>query len=224
MKPNVEQQIRKLVMSTTAAAAIEEWKAASENQRDPLYDYRGDHIEQVVQLAKYLATEAHADLEVVTLAAWFHDLAKPGLGGISIEDHGTASAEIARAWLTERKFSEARIVRVCDAIKKHVGLTLKKPLEPIEAQVLWEADKIHKLGLIGLLQYILNGIRIKPGSGLKDYRDMLRDFLPLASKIAAGAATAKGKDLAQSRLMTLQELQKTLESELDFGPSEEDGK
>jgi uncharacterized protein len=215
MKQQIEEEIRRLVHSMTSAAAIEEWKSSSENQKKPLYDYRGDHIEQVVHLAKYLATESNADLEVVTLAAWFHDLAKPGLGGTSIKNHGIASAEIARKWLTEKEYDTAAISRICQAIEQHVGLTLKKPLGSIEAQVLWEADKIHKLGLIGLLQYILNGIRIEPGNSLGDFHTRIVEFLPLAEKIAASAVTEKGKALANRRLQTLKELAKMLEEELN---------
>ena len=215
MKQVTEDQIRTLVLSTTTAAAINEWKLASADQKKPLYDYRGDHIEQVVKLAKELALKTDANLEVVTLAAWFHDYAKPGLGGISIKDHGTESAKLAKEWLIERKVDSEVIARVCDAIRKHVGLTLEKPLEPIEAQILWEADKIHKLGLIGLLQYVLNGIRIEPGNSLRDFHSRLVEFLPLASKIAKSVVTETGKKIAFERLKTLQDLAKILESELN---------
>ncbi|MFW9975822.1 MAG: HD domain-containing protein, partial [Candidatus Thorarchaeota archaeon] len=91
MKPEIEQQIRKMIQATTSQASIDEWNEASTNQRVPLYNYRGDHVEQVVKLAKKLAQGTEADIEVITLAAWFHDFAKPGLGGIEIQDHGIAS-------------------------------------------------------------------------------------------------------------------------------------
>jgi uncharacterized protein len=216
MKQNMEEQIRKVVLSTTAAAAIDEWKVSSANQKEPLYNYRGDHIEQVVQLAKYLAFETSADYEVVTLAAWFHDFAKPGLGGVVIQNHGVASAKLAEKWLIEKGYDTLIVEKVCDAIRKHVGLTLEKPLEPIEAQILWEADKIHKLGLVGLLQYILNGIRIQPGNSLMDFHSKLVEFLPLASKIAKSAVTEKGKVLAYERLRTLQDFTRILGTELVY--------
>jgi HD superfamily phosphodiesterase len=215
MKKGIEEQIRKMVKDTTSWEAIEEWKAASNNQDAPLYNYRGDHIEQVVQLAKHLAAETDADIEVVILAAWFHDYAKPGLGGVSIQNHGVLSAELAAEWLSKNGFDPNIILSVCDAIKKHVGLTLKKPLEPIEAQVLWEADKINKLGLVGLLQYVLNGIQIQPGNSLKDFHSKLIEFLPLASKIAGSVVTERGKVLANERLRTLQDLVRILGAELN---------
>ncbi|RDE14611.1 MAG: hypothetical protein C4K48_06075 [Candidatus Thorarchaeota archaeon] len=220
MKPGIEEQIRKMVKATTSEAAIDEWKDASDNQDAPLYNYRGDHVEQVVQLAKHLASKTDADMEVVILAAWFHDYAKPGLGGASIRDHGAASAELAEEWLIKNGFGSPTVIRVRDAIKKHVGLTLEKPIEPIEAQIIWEADKIHKLGLIGLLQYILNGIRIQPGNGLGDFHRQLIEFLPLASKIAESVSTPRGKTLAYERLRTLQNLVRILGIELNIDGQE----
>jgi len=215
MKQDIENQIKSYILSTTASAAIDEWKEASVNQKEPLYDYRGDHVQQVVHLAKILAVDANADLEVVTIAAWLHDSAKPGLGGVEIHDHGVASAALAREYLLERDFELHLINKVCEVIEKHVGLTLKKPLEPIEAQVIWEADKIYKLGLIGFLQYILNGIRIEPGNSLRDFHTKLVGFLPLASEIAGSMATPKGKIIAEERLRTLKNLSEILGSELN---------
>ncbi len=217
MKSGIEEQVRKMVKATTSEAAIEEWKDASDNQDAPLYNYRGDHVEQVVQLAKRLASETDADMEVVILAAWFHDYAKPGLGGVSIGNHGVASAKLAEDWLNKNGFDPSIVIRVCDAIKKHVGLTLEKPIESIEAQIIWEADKIHKLGLIGLLQYVLNGVRIKPGNSLGDFHRELIEFLPLASKIAESMFTERGKVLAYARLRTLQDLVRILGMELNSG-------
>jgi len=215
MKPHSEEQIRAFVLSATTSAAIEEWKEASEDQKKPLYDYRGDHVEQVVALAKHLASKTDADMEIVILAAWFHDSAKPGLGGIEIRDHGVASAELAREWLVKNGYDTGRVEKICDVIRKHVGLTLDKPLEPIEAQILWEADKIHKLGLVGLLQYILNGIRLHPGKSLSDFHSQLLEFLPLAARIATSAVTDRGRELASERFKTLQDLARILESELN---------
>lgn len=211
----IENQLRRLVEETTERAAIEEWKQASEKQDLPLYNYRGDHVEQVVKLAKHLASSTDADMEILILAAWFHDFAKPGLGGIEIRDHGVASAELAREWLIKNGYDKMIIEKICDVIRKHVGLTLDKPLEPIEAQILWEADKIHKLGLVGLLQYILNGIRLHPGKSLSDFQIQLVEFLPLAARITGSVATERGKELAIERLKTLQDLARILESELN---------
>ncbi len=215
MKSIAEDQIRMIIESTTKKAAITEWKKASKKQRVPLYNYRLDHVEQVVELAKHIGPTTDADMEIVVLAAWFHDLAKPGLEGIEIRNHGVASAELAEHWLVENGYDSDIILRVSDAIRKHVGLKLKKPLEPIEAQVLWESDKILKLGLIGLLQHVLNGVRIFPGQELDDIARRLHEFLPLAQEIANSVVTERGKEIANERLQSLEKLSKMMDSELN---------
>ncbi|GAH17697.1 unnamed protein product, partial [marine sediment metagenome] len=142
MKENIEKNLCNVVEVTTRKAAIAEWSTAAGKQKVPLYNYRFDHIKEVVELAKYVATGTDANMEVVVLAAWLHDIAKPGIGGIPAQHHGIASAEIAEEILLEEGIDLETISQVSDVIRKHVGLTIKETLEPIEAQVLWEADKI----------------------------------------------------------------------------------
>ncbi|MHA2025321.1 MAG: HD domain-containing protein [Candidatus Thorarchaeota archaeon] len=214
MKGDIEQRLRKIVQVSTRKAAINEWNQAAHNQKIPLYNYRGDHIDEVVVLAKHLAKGTNADMEVITLAAWLHDLAKPGVGGISAQHHGIASAEMAEEILTKEKIDHATIVKVSDVIRKHVGLTLKEPLEPIEAQIIWEADKILKLGMIGLIQYVLNGVRLFPGRSVEILADGVREFLSLAKSIAECVVTDRGKAIAQERLKTLHIISEALDVEL----------
>ncbi|MFW9975362.1 MAG: HD domain-containing protein [Candidatus Thorarchaeota archaeon] len=214
MKENIEHNLMMLVESSTRKAAIEEWKTAAEKQVAPLYNYRFDHIKEVVDLAKYIADGTNANMDVVILASWLHDLAKPGVGGISAQQHGVASAKLAEDILSAEGVDIEIIDRVSDTIEKHVGLTIKEALEPIEAQVLWEADKILKLGMIGLIQYILNGVRIEPGQSMVQIAESLRNFLPLASDIAECMVTERGMKLAQQRLNTLREMSRCLDVEL----------
>jgi len=215
MKENIEKSLSKIVEITTRKAAIEEWRIAADKQKIPLYNYRFDHIKEVVDLAKYIAAGTDANMDVVILAAWLHDIAKPGVGGIPAQHHGIASAEIAEEILLEEGIDHETISLVTDVIRKHVGLTLKETLEPIEAQILWEADKTFKLGLVGLLQQVLNGVRIFPGENLKEINRRLREFLPLAADIAACVVTERGKEVSMERLQRLHLLADMLDSELN---------
>ena len=214
MKGDIEQRLRKIVQVSTRKAAINEWSQATNNQKIPLYDYRGDHIDEVVVLAKHLAEGTSADIEVITLAAWLHDLAKPGVRGIPAQHHGIVSAEMAEEILTKEKVDRATIVKVSYVIRKHVGLTLKEPLEPIEAQIVWEADKILKLGMIGLIQGFLNGVRLFPGRSMEILANEIREFLQLAKQITECMVTDRAKEIAQERLSTLHMVSETLDSEL----------
>lgn len=217
MKDDIEKNLEKVVEVTTRKAAIEEWSTAADKQRVPLYNYRFDHIKEVVDLSKYIAAGTDANMDVIILAAWLHDIAKPGVGGIPAKHHGIASAEIAEEILLQEGVDYETISQVSDVIRKHVGLTIKETLEPIEAQILWEADKILKLGLVGLLQSCLNGVRIFPGHGLKEISAKLHEFLPLAENLASCVVTDRGREVATERLQRLHLLADMLESELNPG-------
>ncbi len=214
MNSDLEERLKRIVESSTKKAAINEWKEAAETQTQPLYNYRFDHIQEVVALAKHLASGLDVDMEVIILSAWLHDLAKPGVGGISAKHHGIASAKLAEDILAEEGIDAKTIARVSDAIHKHVGLTIKKPLQPIEAQILWEADKILKLGMIGLIQGLLNGIRLFPGRSMSEIAESLHEFIPLALDITECMVTERGKKLAQERLGSFKKLSKYLDREL----------
>ncbi|MFW9868421.1 MAG: HD domain-containing protein [Candidatus Thorarchaeota archaeon] len=212
---SIEDRLRLIVEVSTRKAAIKEWNDAAASQKVPLYNYRLDHIEEVVELAKHIAEGTNANMEVVVLAAWLHDLAKPGIGGISAEQHGIASAKMAEEILTAEKVQHDTIEKVSEVIRKHVGLTLKEPLEPIEAQIIWEADKILKLGVIGEFQGLLNGVRLFPGRNMKQIAEDQREFLTLARKIVESVVTEKGKAIAHERVRTLELISESLDREMD---------
>lgn len=217
MNENIEKNLRKIVEVSTKKAAIEEWREASEAQLVPLYNYRLDHMDEVVDLAKEIASGTDANLEVIVLAAWLHDLAKPGVGGIPAQHHGIVSAEMAKEILTAEKLDREIIDQVVEVIETHVGLTIKEPLEPIEAQILWEADKILKLGMIGFIQGLLNGVRLFPGRSMSEIAEGLHEFISLATGITNCMVTKRGKEIAQERLNTIKVLIQYLDSELQVG-------
>ncbi|RDE17824.1 MAG: hypothetical protein C4K49_00795 [Candidatus Thorarchaeota archaeon] len=212
MKPGLEEKLKKLVLRQSARAARNEWVETQSSSDEPLFDYRYDHVSQVVVTAKRLAVLTGADMEVTMMASWLHDMAKPGIGGG--ENHGDASAALAREILLREDVSQTTVDKVCDAIRKHVGLTLNEPLAPLEAQVLWDADKIVKLGLVGFIHYIINGIKLRPGMDMAEIADEIRDFIPLAEKIAASMNTLPGKGMAATRLEHLKMVSGYLDREI----------
>lgn len=212
MDSTLEKKLRDIIKRETSLTAIQEWNNAQKNSEEPLYNYRFDHVELVVKLSQHLAEETNADYDQITMAGWLHDAAKPGLGGV--KNHGELSAIIAREVLSNEGVNSETIDLVCEAIKKHVGLTLEKPLEFIEAQILWDADKILKLGVVGFIHYILNGIRIQPGMTITEIATRLREFISLAEKIASSMNTNQGKKIAQERLETLCLISNKLDDEL----------
>ncbi len=212
MTSDHSEAFSQVLADLTRPAAVRDWVEAQEKSGAPLFDYRYDHVVQVVTVATHLARAAGADLRVVVPAAWLHDIAKPGLGGA--DDHGRRSAEMAARLLKQQGLDDEDVARVCEAIRSHVGLTRDSPLDTLEAQVVWEADKIVKLGIVGLLHYVLNAIRLRPGMDMYAIAEELRRFIPLARRIASSMHTAEGQRLAQERLRHLEATVSALASEL----------
>ncbi len=213
MNPHIIARIRRLIETESEEYSKKEWKhlIASESS---IYNYRYNHVQSVVSTARYIAELVGADTEIVTLAAWMHDIAKPGLGGT--DDHGERSAKIAENLLIEAGIESKKIKCITDAIRWHVGIVLTKPLPTIEAQILWESDKLVKLGSVGIIHYIINGIQLEPGISLSGLAQKLREFVKLAERIAASMVTTPGKRLAKRRLEILRQFSLSLLDEISL--------
>jgi len=109
-------------------------------------NYRWEHVQAVATTALRLAEQVGADREIVEAAAWLHDVAKGAEDGSKVGHHGRVGAEIARAILADTDFPPHKVDAVADAIAKHVGLVKDHAVKPLEAAVLWDADKLTKLG------------------------------------------------------------------------------
>ena len=155
------------------------------------YNYRWEHVRAVVRLAIRLAERTGADREVVEAAAWLHDVAK----GES-EDHARDGAILARRILAETDYPPEKVDAVAEAIAKHAGWATTEPVEPLEAAVVWDADKLSKLGVTIALHSIAT--RLKKGEGTteglieplerKEWQEQLVRSLNTALARAAGRA------------------------------------
>jgi uncharacterized protein len=115
---------------------------------DRSFNYRWEHVEAVATLAAKLAQLTGADEEIVEAAAWLHDVAKR-----DGEDHAHTGAQFAEEFLTESDFPKEKIPAVVRAIAEHKGLWRDEPLTNLESMVLWDADKLSKLGLTAVIHF-----------------------------------------------------------------------
>lgn len=132
------------------AAAIEievKWGGAG-----GIFNYRWEHVKAVVRTAVRLAELSGADVEIVEAAAWLHDVAKKRHS----EAHGREGAAAAREILGRTDFPPEKAEAVAEAIAKHVGLFVPEnvTIEPLEAAVLWDADKLTKIGATAVLHFV----------------------------------------------------------------------
>ena len=115
-------------------------------------DYRFNHIKNVVDLAREIAAEEGADLDVVTVAAVFHDVSKLEAPQ---DIHAEEGASVAREYLTSRcDYPQSFVEEVCAAIEAHSHQGSLADL-PLETQCLIEADILDKIGANGTALMLL---------------------------------------------------------------------
>jgi len=173
-----------------------------------IFNYRWEHVRAVVRTAVRLAGALGADVEVVEAAAWLHDIRKGEPG------HGRLAAEELPAILATTDFPAEKIDAVADAVRKHAGLIKAERVEPLEAAVLWDADKLSKVGLEGMLQGLagLPPFSADEAGFLARERGRLQDLLP---RIVASLNTALARRMGEQRLRNLAFLLDQLQQEYD---------
>ncbi|ADJ15807.1 HD domain-containing protein [Halalkalicoccus jeotgali] len=115
-------------------------------------EYRFNHTLNVLSIAETIAREEGADVDVVRVAALFHDVAKLDADQ---EIHAEEGARVAREYLSSRgSFPSSFIDRVCRAITAHTHSGDLADLS-LESQCLLEADLLDKVGANGTVLMIL---------------------------------------------------------------------
>lgn len=108
-----------------------------------------DHLVPMVKYAKQLARELDADIEIIELAGWLHDMGSIIYGR---ENHHITGAKIAEEKLTKLDYPKEKIKKVKDCIYSHRGSQNMKP-KTIEAQIIIEADALSAFNdLAGLFE------------------------------------------------------------------------
>jgi len=159
------------------------------------FNYRWEHVQRVVQMALWLADKCGADCDIVEASAWLHDIRK------GEPNHGKAGAIEAEQILRETDFPAEKIAIVVDAIARHVGLTRAPgaaPLAPVECAVLWDADKLTKLG-VSTVAHQLSTRQFDGLSLTARRKDMQKFMRTVLVKTVESMNTAPARQLAQVR-------------------------
>ncbi len=121
---------------------------------DPVHGF--DHVLRVYRMAEQIAALEGADLEIVRAAALLHDVrgseTEGGDGGRA--DHHLESAQFARQILEAEGWPTGRIAAVEHCIRAHRFRGGAEAPGTIEAQVLFDADKLDVLGAIGVIRTV----------------------------------------------------------------------
>jgi uncharacterized protein len=210
-------------MEQVTVAEARQWYSSA----DPVHDF--DHVLRVYLLAELLAVQEGADLDIVRAAALLHDScgSAPGGSGSQRIEHHLTSAEFAGQVLTNKGWTTDQVKAVQHCIRAHRFRSQgEKPLT-LEAQVLFDADKLDVLGAIGVArtiayaaldgepayaepsdQFIQTGEK-EPGEPHSSYHEFLFKLRHVKSRMF----TRSGKALAEARHATMMDFYQELQAE-----------
>ncbi len=155
-------------------------------------DYRFDHTIGVVDLAEEIARGEDADVDIVRVAALFHDVAK---FEVNQEKHAEEGAWIAQKYLSRHGYPESFIDDVAEVIKHHTD-EMHDDM-PLESKVLIEADSIDKIGVAGATLLALRvGYESRPHT---DVPEMIQRVVDRGENMIDRLETETGKEIARKR-------------------------
>ncbi len=187
--------------------------------------HRWDHVKRVLALAERLAQVEGADLEVVRVAALFHDIGRAEerrtKGAVCHAEYG---AKLVRKILVKYNLPQKFIEAVASAIETHRFRSKKRP-RTLEAKVLFDADKLDALGAVGIGRAFLFagevGARLhNPEVDLSKTKPYgpedtaWREFKMKLCKIKDHMLTKEGRRLAEDRYRFMEEFFERLHREV----------
>ena len=169
-----------------------------------------DHTQRVYNLCMHIGQVEGADLEVLEIAAYLHDVGRShedaSEGGVC---HAQKGAEIAAGLLAEYALSDDQKANVIHCIKTHRFRGNARP-ETLEAKVLFDADKLDAIGAVGIGRAFLFAGEVgaklhNPCVQLEDTQPYTkedtgyREYKLKLSKIKDRMLTEEGRRLAEER-------------------------
>jgi len=109
------------------------------------------HIERVVKMAKRIAQEENADLFLVELSAWLHDL-----GDYKLHNGVDRAAELISGFLLLQGLGSETIKKVLEIVSQ-VSFSKGNAPTTLEAKIVQDADRLDALGAIGLARTFAYG-------------------------------------------------------------------
>lgn len=134
---------------------------------DPVHGF--DHVMRVYTMAERLALDEGADLEIVRAAALLHDAYADAWRA----DHHLNSTDFAGQILAQEGWPPDRIAAVQHCIRTHRFRDSSQPPLTLEAQILFDADKLDAIGAIGVARAIGYAVR----AGQPPFAQPSPDFL-----------------------------------------------
>lgn len=124
-----------MIVETIQKFVKEECEKPTSKYGSELYEA---HFVPMVAYAQQLAKEKGADVELISIAAWLHDIGSIIYGR---KDHHITGTEIAEEKLKELNYPQEKIELIKKCILHHRG-SVESKRETIEEQIIAEADAL----------------------------------------------------------------------------------
>lgn len=135
---------KELILKNTQAFILKQFAGEGTG-----HDYY--HVERVVKLAKQIAEEENADVFLVELAAWLHDL-----GDYKLHDGVDRSIELISGFLLLEEVDSEIIQKVLEIVSQ-VSFSKGNKAESLEAKIVQDADRMDAIGAIGIARCFAYG-------------------------------------------------------------------
>ena len=122
------------------------------------FSHNSDHFFRVENIAKKIAEDEKADMEIIEAACLMLDIARGMEDRKEIENHAEKGAEIARGILNKIDFPKEKIEKVCSAILTHRNSRNIEP-QTLEAKILRDADYLDAIGAINVARVIASSLQ-----------------------------------------------------------------
>jgi uncharacterized protein len=162
-----------------------------------------EHVHRVFKIATYIAEKENADVELVQIGALLHDI-----GRVIGEPHNETGVKLATSILKELNYPQERSEKITKIILHH-PLSFKKMLETLEEKIVWDADKIDLLGMIGVARTFHWG-----GTTNRSFEVVIKFCFDEMKTIYHLLNTQTAKIIAEKRYRVTMQFLSTLEKEL----------
>ncbi|MFB6135216.1 MAG: HD domain-containing protein [Halobacteriaceae archaeon] len=181
-------------------------------------DYRFNHIRNVIELASDIARREGANVDVVRVAALFHDIAKLDADQ---DVHAEEGARVAREYLeTHGDFAPSFVDQVCRSISEHSHQGDLADLA-LETRCLVEADLLDKVGANGAALMLLRmGYESRTHM---DAAEMVDRVLERGENAASRVESDAARGIAHQRLKRVRWLREWLLDEVPGMREGDDG-
>jgi uncharacterized protein len=201
---------------------LEKMKEVCAADPDPSHDLL--HVKRVVRLARALAEQEGARLEVVIPAAYLHDCVYIAKSDARRSQASRISAVAALEFLRGADYPEEYYADIAHAIEAH-SFSANIPARTLEAQVVQDADRLDAIGAIGVARVFgVSGLMRRAfydetdpfceTRKADDYQNTLDHFYVKLFKVPEMLTTRAGRVEGQRRVEFMREYVQQLGTEI----------